>query len=561
MTYTDAAVEVLRRIGRPTHFKEIAAQAVAEDLLSHVGGAPEATMGARLLAMSNRDGDRRVIATAPGIFALAEWGLDAVKEPSLDESPLPGTDEPMLRPKERHPPLQEEIVLGNRRDDRRRRSDSEDGRRRKRYGPPSEAAHAWLLERRHPASLAEIATALRASDKIAEALERDLASFEKALREENRRRTDQRRPLLFEFHEDGSVTALEPTKTERAVKKDAKGKAKRDKSREEPLKAAAVDEQRKLVLRALRRRLAGLDVAALERVVVALLEAQGYRELNMARRSVKEGPLYLCRHRWGAGELRYAVRVLRSGRDLGRLEVQEVRRDASHFSAQLGVVFGNAECTRDARSEANTPGGVPVMLYGNEALAEALVEAGLGVTRELIEWFDYDETFFDSIGAEAPFEDVDEVAPSDEAPASEVEEASESNGTREPTRDEPRSRRRRRGRRNDREPNGAPDETRQQQPKPPTSDAKEQAPEAESDVAENSVETPTTEDSVAEAVEVMPTPEPAEPAESPQTDEPAEPVEVAEAPSPAPAPEENATEAVEPAESDAESVDEPKIPS
>lgn len=425
MTFTEAAVEVLRRIGQPTHYKEIASTAVAENLLSHVGVTPESTMGARLLAMSQREGDRRVVATAPGVFALAEWGVTPVAQPTLDEPPAPAEDEAPLRTRERHPPLQEELLVGGRREERRRRGDTDDeGRRRKRYGPPAELAHAWLREKGEPATLAEIAAALRAQDRIAEALERDLGSFEKALKEENRRRKDSRRPLMFEFLDDGRVQGLDLPKDQRPAKKDQQqGKAKAEKRRDELPKPAAADEQRRVVLRSLRRRLAGLDVAALERVVVALLEVQGYRELNMARRSAKEGPLYLCRHRFGAGELRYAVRVLAPGRDLGRTEVQEVRRDVAHFSAQIGAVFGNAECTRDARGEANTPGGSPVMLYGNEALAEALIDAGLGVSRRMIEWLDYDDEFFASIGAEPAFDEVAEQAvegaPSVETPPAE----------------------------------------------------------------------------------------------------------------------------------------------
>lgn len=434
MTFTEAAVEVLRRTGQPTHYKEIASAAVAGNLLSHVGVTPESTMGARLLAMAQREGERRVVSTAPGVFALAEWGVTPMAQPTLDEPPPPPDDEPALRTRERHPPLQDELVVGGRREERRRRSDTdEDGRRRKRYGPPAELAHAWLRERGEPASLAEIASALRAQDRIAEALERDLGSLEKALKEENRRRKDGRRPPMFDFLDDGRVHGLELPKDQRPAKKEQPaGKAKAEKRREEAPKPVAADEQRRVVMRSLRRRLAGLDVAALERVVVALLETQGYRELNMARRSAKEGPLYLCRHRFGAGELRYAVRVLAPGRDLGRSEVQDVRRDVAHFSAQIGAVFGNAECTREARGEANTPGGSPVMLYGNEALAEALIDAGLGVSRQMIEWLDYDDEFFASIGAEPAFDDVPEQAveagPSQDVPAAPQQPAAKEEG-------------------------------------------------------------------------------------------------------------------------------------
>src|SRR5947208_11404857 len=53
MTFTEAAVEVLRRAGKPLHFKEIAELALKENLLSHVGQDPEVTMGQRLAAMAS----------------------------------------------------------------------------------------------------------------------------------------------------------------------------------------------------------------------------------------------------------------------------------------------------------------------------------------------------------------------------------------------------------------------------------------------------------------------------------------------------------------------------
>lgn len=422
MTYTDAAIEVLRRIGKPTHFKEIAAQALADNLLSHVGGTPEATMGTRLLAMAVKDADRRVVATEPGVFALAEWDVVPASAPSLDESGETADDAPAHRPRERHPPLQEEMLVGGRREERRRRSDVDDeGKRKKRYPPPAEVALAWLAEHGGAATLAVVAAGLRAADRIAEALERDLGSFEKALRQENRRRAQTHRPAPFEFRDDGTV-AIAEAKAERTQKKEPR--ARSEKSAAEPSSLGA-DEQRKAVLRAVRRRLSALDVAALERVVVAWLETQGHRDLNMARRSAKDGALYLCRHRHGAGELRYAVRVQREGRDLGREEVQDVRRDAAHFSAQMGIVVGNAECTREARSEANAPSGTPVILYGNEALAEALVEAGLGATRRVIEWLDYDDDFFVSMGADESPESSVEVDMPDGAEAVVANDASE----------------------------------------------------------------------------------------------------------------------------------------
>src|SRR3979411_2042376 len=78
MTFTEAAVEVLRRAGKPLHYSEIADAAVRDNLLSHVGQDPEVTMGQRLAALAKREAERRVVAVTPdGTFALLEWSVPA----------------------------------------------------------------------------------------------------------------------------------------------------------------------------------------------------------------------------------------------------------------------------------------------------------------------------------------------------------------------------------------------------------------------------------------------------------------------------------------------------
>jgi ribonuclease E len=400
MTFTEAALEVLRRSGKPLHYKQIAQEAIAAGLLSHVGQTPEETMGARLLAMAGSEQDRAVLAVDTGTFGLVEWGLPSAA-PVLEVPDAAIEDERPYRGRERHPPMGEEMTPGGRREDRRRaRDEGDDGRRKKRYAPPSEVAHAWLREHGQPLTLEALAKALREKDRIAEALERDLGSFEKALREENRRRESARRTPVFEFLDGGLVRGLEIPKESKEPqgRRAEKTAESRPPAPREEFRPVAFDEQRRLVLRTVRRRVASLDLAALERLAVATLEAQGFRELQMARRT-KEGPIYLARRKWGASEWRFVVRVLKPGRDVGRPEVQELRKEVGHFSAQTGIVFGAAECSREAKSEANSAQLSPVMLYGAEAWAESLLDAGLGARKRLVEWFEYDDAFFASIGA------------------------------------------------------------------------------------------------------------------------------------------------------------------
>src|SRR5580692_8760521 len=80
MTFTDAAAEVLRLVGRPLHYKEITDIAIEKNLLSHVGKSPEVTMGARLAAtLKKESADNPLVRVKPGVFALREWDDKTIK--------------------------------------------------------------------------------------------------------------------------------------------------------------------------------------------------------------------------------------------------------------------------------------------------------------------------------------------------------------------------------------------------------------------------------------------------------------------------------------------------
>src|SRR5262245_35899432 len=80
MTFTDAAAEVLRLVGKPLHYKEITDIAIEKNLLSHVGKSPEVTMGARLAAtLKKESGENPLVRVKPGVFALREWDEKTIK--------------------------------------------------------------------------------------------------------------------------------------------------------------------------------------------------------------------------------------------------------------------------------------------------------------------------------------------------------------------------------------------------------------------------------------------------------------------------------------------------
>jgi ribonuclease E len=101
-------------------------------------------------------------------------------------------------------------------------------------------------------------------------------------------------------------------------------------------------------------------------------------------------------------DLRVAVKLTRGSREIGRGDVQELRKDLAHYSAQMGLVLAAGEAGRDARAEASAAGQPPVALYAGDALADELVSLRVGVTVQVVELADVDEAFFAAAAKTSP---------------------------------------------------------------------------------------------------------------------------------------------------------------
>src|SRR2546426_639618 len=381
MTFTEAAVEVLRRAGKPLHYKEIADAALRENLLSHVGQDPEITMGRRPAARAGREADRKVVGVMrEGPFALPEGPARRERQVEAVVPPRQRgeTGEPLYRPREREPraihaqarrrlaELQAEHEEGSEEVEAERRRQDQGRKGQRRFPPPAEVVFEALAQRQTGAVLAELAADLLHRQLLSDALVRDLPSLVAALLEDNRRRTEAGRKPAFIVDGD-RVTLVEfppPTALPEETRVPHVGAR--------PLGAIQLGtEVRRAVIRALRRRVTELDTSAFENLCAALLDRMGMRDVRVAKRS-KEGPLYLARQRRGVSDLRVAVKLVRGGREIGRADVQELRKDLAHYSAQMGLVLAPGEAGRDARSEARAAGQAPVALYtGEEVPSEA----------------------------------------------------------------------------------------------------------------------------------------------------------------------------------------------
>jgi ribonuclease E len=373
MTFTEAANEVLRREGKPLHFRKITEIAVRENLLDHVGKIPEEVMADQLAAHCRLPRpERQLLPVAAGTFALVEWQLD--EDPSGLENLLepPPLDELPYRGRERHPiPAREMARVSGRGGDKARRREEGDERRSRRFPPPAEVAYEILASAGGAMSLGEIASQGSERQLMPDAFGRDHAALASALHEDNRRREAAGRRPLFQIDGESVSLASQPEPGERIASVPAGARP------------TTPGDLRRAGLAALRRRLRECDPATVEHLTLKLLERLGYREVKVARRG-KEHVLITGRKRLGLTEIRHGFRVLRSGADASRRDVSEARRDLGHYGAQIGAVVTAGEAQRDARADAAAAGQLPVMLLCGEALAEAFVEASLGCSQVVV---------------------------------------------------------------------------------------------------------------------------------------------------------------------------------
>jgi hypothetical protein len=379
MTFTEAAVDVLRREGKPLHFRKIAEIAIRESLLDHVGKIPEETMADQLAAHCRLPRpERHVIAVQPGTFALAEWGLpeDPAGLDNLVERPPEG--EPAYRARERHPIPSRDLARGGLREAGRGRRREEGEEKRRRFPPPAEVAYEILAGAERPLGLTELAALGAERLLMPDAFVREPQSLAAALREDNRRRENAGRRPLFDIEGDTVTLAAQPEPSERPVMVSA------------PRAPTGPAEMRRVALASLRRRLRECDPPTVEWLVARLLEKVGLQDVKVAKRS-REHVVFTGRRRMGLADVRHCVRVVRSNADVVRRDVTEVRRDLGNYGAQIGMLVSAGEAGRDARGEATAAGQMPVVLLAGEALAEAFADAGVACRQVVIP--EVDEAF------------------------------------------------------------------------------------------------------------------------------------------------------------------------
>jgi hypothetical protein len=97
MTFLEAAHEILKREGKPLHFKELTERAMTKKLLTFVGRTPELTMQTQLTAAIKKAPGNPFVRVKPGTFGLLRYPEMAPEEvpqkpvPKAEPAPRSGT--------------------------------------------------------------------------------------------------------------------------------------------------------------------------------------------------------------------------------------------------------------------------------------------------------------------------------------------------------------------------------------------------------------------------------------------------------------------------------------
>ena len=73
MTFLEAALDILKREGRPLHFKELTERAMTKKLLTFVGRTPEVTMQTQLTSAVKKAPGNPFVRVKPGVFGLLRY--------------------------------------------------------------------------------------------------------------------------------------------------------------------------------------------------------------------------------------------------------------------------------------------------------------------------------------------------------------------------------------------------------------------------------------------------------------------------------------------------------
>lgn len=455
MTFYEAAVEVLRRSGRPLHYKKITEIAVREELLSHVGKTPHVTMGERLEREIKKNDDTVIHQERPGVFELDDEYAKKLTEKIREERKKKKRERQKQKTRRRSRSKQktnDASQEGNQPKRRRSRgSDDGDQRTRKRDrdgdrtsskqrtrkgqdkgkdGPKrsrsQEGSDTQTETRSAPPSESAPRTSLPRDQHLEEGPVA-LNGIPRAAYQVLSERDDQSMPIdeladeifdrdLVKFHTHDPVTTVTSAlANDNQVRKQYGHRPlfERDDGDNWSLTEWKLDDEiadkergilglsediRQATVQQLGGALLDLKSEALEHLALTLLERLGYHNIKVSKRSSEGDVFFTADWRQGLADVRVCVQVATGEKDTLQPDaVHELRETLNHYSASEGVIIHLADVSDEAVEQSRQEESAPVTLMDRDNFVELLLKHGIGVEEYTAPIVTLDTDFIDAL--------------------------------------------------------------------------------------------------------------------------------------------------------------------
>jgi restriction system protein len=140
--------------------------------------------------------------------------------------------------------------------------------------------------------------------------------------------------------------------------------------------------------------LQNLGAADFEQFCISLLGPLGYEQLKVTKRGADRGIDGFGLFRQGVVTIRSAFQAKRWRQNpVGRPEIDKFR-GAIQGDYDHGVFLTTGRFTADAEAASIKKGAISLLLLDGQAIAESMIQNGIGVVRRPVQLFDLDPEFF-----------------------------------------------------------------------------------------------------------------------------------------------------------------------
>ena len=137
--------------------------------------------------------------------------------------------------------------------------------------------------------------------------------------------------------------------------------------------------------------LAKMDPFKFEDLIKFLLEEMGYADVETTSPTNDKGVDVVANIELGISSVREVVQVKRHKGNINRNVLDGLRGSLYRFNAVRGTIITTGGFSKGTKDVAFAIGAAPITLIDGEKLLDLLIEHGIGVSKQVLEYFEFDQ--------------------------------------------------------------------------------------------------------------------------------------------------------------------------